>query len=96
MWSNSVRTAGLTLGPQPKKAKIRPLWGAGGPPHFLIFSTGCTSKKHSFVKSINAIGLKISALSIDIIKSYHAKNLACDCFRACFIELGIRNVFSRI
>ena len=51
---------------------------------------------YSFAKSINAIGLKLSAISIDIIKSYHAKNLACSCFCSCFIEPGIRNLLSRI
>ena len=42
------------------------------------------------------IGLNISAISIDIIMSYHAKKLGCNCFRSCLIEPGIRSLLSRI
>ena len=48
---------------------------------------GCTNKKHSFILHIllqkvliNAVGIKISAISIDIIKSYHEQNLGCKFF----------------
>ena len=46
-------------------------------------STGCTKRLFYFVKSINAIELKISAISIIIILGYHAKNQDCKlCFNS--------------